>query len=86
MARYEMEKTARGHDVTQNVRGSMAKLHPDALDEFLGDVHLPADREQLIMHARRNDAPDEVIHALGQIEQRQYGDWEQVKEAIRMAD
>jgi hypothetical protein len=42
------------------------------VQKYLGGVDYPADRDALLDHARGKHAPDDVLDALGSIEDRTY--------------
>jgi len=52
----------------------METSNPSAADvtKALGGIDFPADRSQLIKHARSNDADARIIHFLEQIPDKQY--------------
>jgi hypothetical protein len=42
------------------------------VQKYLAGVDYPADRDALVQHARDNDAPDEIVEALQDIDDRSY--------------
>jgi hypothetical protein len=52
------------------------------VQKFLGGVDYPADRDQLIDHARQQGAGEDVLSALEALDDRQYEDPTEVSEAV----
>jgi hypothetical protein len=58
--------------VTRRTGPSLAHLSPIDLQSYLKGVDYPAERRDLIDHARKNNAPENVIAALEQFSDRTY--------------
>ncbi|MCK8519663.1 DUF2795 domain-containing protein [Methanoculleus sp. 7T] len=52
------------------------------IQRYLGGIDYPANREDLINHARKNSAPEEVISVLSRIEEREFHSAADVNQAI----
>ncbi len=50
----------------------MANVNPIQVQKFLGGMSYPAGKQEILEHARRQDADEEVISALEQIPDREY--------------
>ncbi|MFZ5954856.1 MAG: DUF2795 domain-containing protein [Nanoarchaeota archaeon] len=48
------------------------KPSPAEIQKHLGDVDYPKTKDELIKIAKDNDAPDEIVDVLKQIEDREY--------------
>jgi hypothetical protein len=42
----------------------MARVSPATLERYLSGIHYPCSRQELVSHARRQNAPNEVIKTL----------------------
>lgn len=45
---------------------------PAAISKYLGEMRLPATRDELVEHAELHDAPDEVVGALADLPDEVY--------------
>ena len=50
--------------------------------KFLGGIHYPATKQQLVEHARDNDAGGEVMRTLTDLPEREYSGPDEVSKAI----
>ena len=50
----------------------MAKVNPIQAQKFLGGLDYPASKQEVVDHARRRDADEDVLSALEQIADREY--------------
>ncbi|MDN7024281.1 DUF2795 domain-containing protein [Methanoculleus sp. FWC-SCC1] len=62
----------KGGQASLHAEQSFEELSASALQKFLGGMDYPAGKHDLIDHARKNDAPDAVITALQQFDDKQY--------------
>ena len=56
----------------QGGRGGRISVSPATVEQYIVGIDYPCEKDDLIEQARANDAPEEVIHALQQCEERQY--------------
>lgn len=59
---------------------------PANLAHYLGGIDFPANREDLIRHAKRNDADDEVLDVLDHMPNRDYGSMADVMKGVGQAE
>jgi hypothetical protein len=52
------------------------------VQKFLGGIHYPATKQQLVDHARGNQADDEALSALSGMPEREYTGPDEVSRAI----
>jgi hypothetical protein len=52
------------------------------VQKFLGGIHYPATKQELIEHARGNRADDEALEALNEIPEREYSGPDEVSKAV----
>lgn len=52
------------------------------IQRYLGGIDYPANRGDLINHAKKNSAPEEVISVLSRIEEREFHSAADVNQAI----
>lgn len=66
----------------------MAKVKsaPIQVQKYLKGMDYPASKEDLISHARKNKAPEEVISMLGQIKSSAFNDPAEVSKALGDSD
>ena len=50
----------------------MAKVNPIQAQKFLGGLDYPASKQEVVDHARRRDADEDVLSAREQIADREY--------------
>ena len=60
----------------------MARPESIQVQKFLDGVDYPADRDQLVVHAREHGADDDVLQTLEAIGDRRYEDPTEVSEAV----
>jgi hypothetical protein len=60
----------------------MAQAEFIKVQKFLRGIDYPATKEQLIEHARKNKADDDVIEALRELPEREYGGPNAVSSAV----
>ncbi len=68
----EERPSVKGGRAAAQATASVEGLSASAFQKFLGGMDYPAGRQDLIDHAKKNDAPDSVIRVLQQFEDRQY--------------
>lgn len=64
--------TEGGKKTSEGGRGNPEKASPAAVERYLKGIHFPAGKEDLIRHARENEAPEDVLHVLGQFEEKEF--------------
>lgn len=65
----------------------MAKINPIDVQKALGGVDYPARREDLVRHARENNASEEVMNFLEQIdEEREFDTPAEVQQEVPQSD
>lgn len=64
--------TEGGKKAAEGGRGDSEKASPAAVEKYLKGINFPADKESLIKHAEENDAPEDVLHTLSQLEEKEY--------------
>ncbi|WP_317064364.1 DUF2795 domain-containing protein [Methanoculleus caldifontis] len=74
------ETVAEVPPVTRKARPSLAHLSPIDLQSYLKGVDYPAGKGDLIDHARKNNAPEDMIAALEQFSDRTYRSTTEVSE------
>jgi hypothetical protein len=52
------------------------------VQKYLGGIHYPATKQQLIDHARGNKADEEALGALSDIPEREYSGPDEVSQAV----
>jgi hypothetical protein len=52
------------------------------VQKFLGGIHYPATKQQLIDHARGNEADSDALGALKEIPEREYSGPDEVSKAV----
>jgi hypothetical protein len=52
------------------------------VQKFLGGIHYPATKQQLIEHARKNNADEEALTSLNDIADKEYGGPDEVSRAV----
>ncbi len=48
------------------------RANPIIVEEHLKGIHYPANREDLLKNAKKNDAPSEVVSTLGRLPAKEY--------------
>lgn len=61
-----------GKKTSEGGRGDPHKASPAAVEKYLKGITFPADKNELIKHARENAAPDDVLYVLGQFGEEEY--------------
>ena len=72
-----MKETAMGGQSA--VAGTIQELDPQIIEASTSGIKYPASRSDLITRAKESEAPQIVLDALNQFEDRQYSDPEDVK-------
>lgn len=62
----------KGGQASLHAEGSVEELSASAFQKYLGGMDYPAGKNDLISHAKKNNAPDPVIQVLQQFEDKQY--------------
>ncbi|RXE56080.1 photosystem reaction center subunit H [Methanoculleus taiwanensis] len=62
----------KGGQASLHAEGSFEELSASALQKYLGGMDYPAGKDDLINHAKKNNAPDSVITALQKFSDQQY--------------
>ncbi|BBL68380.1 DUF2795 domain-containing protein [Methanoculleus chikugoensis] len=62
----------RGGQAAVHAEGSFEELSASALQSHLKGMDYPAGKQDLIDHARKNNAPESVIEALGRFQDKSY--------------
>ncbi len=57
-------------------------ISPTNLAQFLGGINFPCSKQDLINHARRRNAPQEVLNTLQQIPDRTYNSMSDVMSGV----
>ncbi len=60
----------------------MAKISPAEVQRYLGGMNYPATKDDLMNKARTSGAPQEMIDALQQLEQEEFGGPQDVTKAL----
>lgn len=68
----ERPSSVRGGLASAAQAASVEELSASAFQRFLGGMDYPAGKQDMISHARKNDAPDAVIEVLKMFEERTY--------------
>ena len=76
-----MKETAMGGQSC--VAGSIQELDPQIIEASTSGIKYPASRSDLVSRAKESEAPQIVLDALNQFEDRQYSDPEDVKSEFR---
>lgn len=64
--------TEGGRKSSEGGRGNPEKASPAAVEKYLKGIPFPASKEKLLKHAKENKAPDDVLHVLGQLEEKEF--------------
>jgi hypothetical protein len=64
--------TEGGKKSSEGGRGAPEKASPAAVERYLKGINFPASKQDLIKHAKQNNAPEDVIHVLNQFEDKEY--------------
>lgn len=62
----------RGEQASVHAEGSFAELSASALQSHLKGMNYPAGKQDLLDHARKNNAPESVIEALSKFQEKSY--------------
>ncbi|MCK8519710.1 DUF2795 domain-containing protein [Methanoculleus sp. 7T] len=65
------------------VAGTIQELDPQIIEASTSGMKYPASKSDLITRAKESEAPQIVLDALNQFEERQYSDPEDVKSEFR---
>ncbi len=68
----EERPSVKGGQASVQATASVEKLSASAFQKYLGGMDYPAGKQDMISHARKNDAPDSVIAVLQMFEDKQY--------------
>lgn len=61
-----------GSSSTSTSGRSNTGTSPATLEKYLAGISFPADKSQLIQHAQKNNAPNDVIQLLNQFDDKDY--------------
>ena len=61
-------------------------VSPVEVQKYLGGMNYPASKQELIGHARKNNAPDEVIRLLNELSDHQFRTPVDVSKAISQVE
>lgn len=61
-----------GKKSSEGGRGNPEKASPAAVEKYLKGIHFPANKSDLVEHAKNNDAPEDVINVLNKFDERDY--------------
>ena len=61
-------------------------VSPAAIEKHLKGIDYPASKDDLVQHARGQDAPHEVLDVLEQMPQKQYGSPADVSKGVGAAE
>lgn len=64
--------TEGGKKTSEGGRGDPHKASPAAIEKYLKGINFPAQKKDLINHAKGNQAPDDVMHVLESFEEKEY--------------
>lgn len=64
--------TEGGKKSSEGGRGNPEKASPAAVERYIKGIDFPADRDNLIKQAEKNNAPEDVLHVLNQFEEKEY--------------
>ncbi len=64
--------TEGGKKTSEGNRGDPHKASPAAVENYLKGINFPADKNKLITHAQKNNAPDYVMYVLSQFGEEEY--------------
>ncbi len=64
--------TEGGRKSSEGGRGDPEKASPAAVERYLRGIHFPAEKRELIQHAKENGAPDDVLRVLSRFEDKEY--------------
>ena len=64
--------TEGGRKASEGGRGDPEKASLAAVERYLKGIHFPAEKEDLIQHAKGNKAPDDVLRVLNRFEDKLY--------------
>jgi hypothetical protein len=68
-----MTVTTEGEKKTsEGGRGHPEKASPAAIERYLKGINFPANKGNLIKHAKDSEAPKDVLHVLNQFEEKEY--------------
>jgi hypothetical protein len=85
-AKYECERVITTlqllPDRTYNRPTDVSKAFGELARQYVEGASYPANREELVEHAKQQEAPKEAISALKQLPEQQYESPEQVSETI----
>jgi hypothetical protein len=78
--------TQGGMKSSEGGRGNPEKASPAAIERYLKDIHFPVDKNDLIKHAKDNQAPEDVLHVLDQFEEKKYNNAIDVSKEVGMVE
>ena len=64
--------TQGGRKSSQGGSGNPDKASPAAIERYLAGINYPVHKEDLIRHARQNNAPSDVLSVLNRFEEKEY--------------
>jgi hypothetical protein len=64
--------TEGGQKASEGGRGNPEKASPAAIEQYLKGINFPANKEALIKHAKKNQAPGDVLRVLNQFQEKEY--------------
>lgn len=68
----EERPSVKGGRAAASATASVEELSASAFQKYLGGMDYPAGKDDLINHAKKNNAPDSVITALQKFSDQQY--------------
>jgi hypothetical protein len=63
--------------------GGLSDLNLSELQQYLGDMNFPADKEEVASNARSNDTPQAVVDQIRNSSTERFEDLEEVLQAVR---
>lgn len=64
--------TEGGRKSSEGGRGNPEKASPAAVERYMKGIYFPANKENLIQHAKGNQAPEDIISVLNRFEDKEY--------------
>ena len=64
--------TEGGKKTAEGGHGDPNKASPTAVEKYLKGINFPASKEDLLEHARDNNAPDDVLNVINQFTDKEY--------------